>query len=505
MAEGLHLPCLYRPGKATRSGGRAAPAAAGERVDKIVDWACPPSSIVATVPPKHASSPIVLDLPAKIALAVLAGAWLAIGVGGGSARADVLLLVLVRIAAVLGLVLILLLVPRDRLRLQRPLMLFAGAAAIVLAAQLIPLPPSLWASLPGRDFYQQLATVDAVGPVWRPISFSPDLTWNSLLSLLPPLLFVLAVPILGLRIGRWLLIGLWLTILLSGLLGLLQMAAGADSALRFYRFTNPDSATGFFANRNHEAAFLTMGIPLAAWWAARGNVGPRSRRARWLIAGSAVFFLLTAAVTTQSRTGAALVVLSFLLTAAMVVRGTGLRKGTLAALAGGLLVAGALAGVALTRWSDSRFGGPGTEQDLRIKVLPETLEAARTFFPVGAGWGSFAQVYPRFESVEDLSPEYLNHTHSELTQIVIEGGIVAILLLVVFLAWYARATWRAWSAPNGPGASEARLCTVLMALPLVASITDYPLRTPLMACAFAAAAAMLAMATREPAARSPTG
>jgi O-antigen ligase len=96
----------------------------------------------------------------------------------------------------------------------------------------------------------------------------------------------------------------------------------------------------------------------------------------------------------------------------------------------------------------------------------------------------------------------MNHTHSELTQIVIEGGVVAILLLLLFLFWYLRATWRAWSAPNAPGIAEARLCTVLMALPLVASITDYPLRTPLMACAFAAAAAMLAIATREGAARS---
>lgn len=434
-------------------------------------------------------------------LAVIVCVWLAIGMGGGSARSDILLLVLVRLGAVVGLALLLLLVPRDRLHLQRPLLLFAGAAAIVLIVQLIPLPPSLWAALPGRDFYQALAAVDAVGPVWRPISFSPDLTWNSLLSLLPPLLFLIAVPILGVRVGRLLLIGLLITILLSGLLGLLQMAGGADSALRFYRVTNPDSATGFFANRNHEAAFLTMGIPLAAWWAGRGNLGPRLRRARWLIAGSAVLFLLTAAVTTQSRTGAALVVLSFLLTGALIIRGTGLGKKTLALLAGGVLLAGALSAIALTRWSDARLGLAEARQDLRIQVLPETLEAARTFFPVGAGWGSFAQIYPRFESIEDLSPEYLNHAHTELTQIVIEGGVFAILLLLVFLVWYVRAAWRAWRAPNGPGVAEARVCTVLLALPLVASITDYPLRTPLMACAFAAAAALLAIATREAAAR----
>jgi len=453
------------------------------------------------VNPRQPSSRIILDAPARIALAVIAAAWVAACLGGGSARADVPLLVAVRLAAVVGLTLLLLLVPRDRLRAQRPLLFFAGAVASVLAIQLIPLPPSLWAALPGRDFYQVLAGVAGVGPVWRPISFAPDLTWNSLLSLLPPLLFLLAVPVLGTRVSRWLLIGLWITILLSGLLGLLQMAGGPDSPLRFYRINNQDSAIGFFANRNHQAAFLAMGVPIAAWWASRGNLPPRVRRARWLISGSAVLFLLIAAVMTQSRMGGALVILSFLLTAALIIRATGLRKTTLAALAGAGLVVVALAGVGLSTWSEARLAVSAVDQDLRVKVLPETIEAAKTFFPIGAGWGSFAEIYPRFESVEDLAPEYLNHTHSELTQIVIEGGVAAVVLLLVFLLWYGRAVWRAWSGPSVHGTPEARLCTVLMALPLVGSITDYPLRTPLMACAFAAAAAVLAIALREGAAR----
>lgn len=453
------------------------------------------------VTPRQSSSRIILDAPAKISLAVIAGVWLVACLGGGSSRADMPLLAAVRLFAVVGLALLLLLVPRERLRVHRPLLLFAGAVAIVLAIQLIPLPPSLWAALPGRDFYQVLAGVDGLGGVWRPISFAPDLTWNSLLSLLPPLLFLLAVPVLGTRVSRWLLIGLWITILASGLLGLMQMAGGADSPLRFYRISNTDSAIGFFANRNHQAAFLTMGIPLAAWWAGRGNVAPRLRRARWLIAGSAVLFLLTAAVMTQSRMGGVLVLLSFLLTAALIVRGAGLRKGTLAGLAAAGLAAAGLAAVGLTTWSESRLSVSRAEEDLRIRVLPETLEAARTFFPIGAGWGSFAQVYPRFESIEDLAPEYLNHTHNELTQIVIEGGVAAIALLLVFLLWFARAAWRAWSGPGVHGTPEARLCTILMVLPLIGSITDYPLRTPLMACAFAVAAAILATALREGGAR----
>jgi O-antigen ligase len=450
------------------------------------------------VTPRPKSSRVILDAPAKIALAVIAGTWLFACVTGGSARPDIPWLLLVRLAAVIGAALLLLTVPWGRLRVQRPLLLFTGAAAAVIAVQLVPLPPAIWAALPGREAYAALTSADLGGAVWRPISLAPDLTWNSLLSLLPPLLLILAVPALGGRARRWLLVGLWITILGSGLLGLLQVADGADSALRFYRYTNSDSATGFFANRNHQAAFLAMGIPLAAWWAGRGDAPPRTRRARWMIAGSSVLFLLTAAVMTQSRMGAVVVALALLLTAGFIVRGAGVRRVTLVALAGTGLVAAGLGAMALTTWSDSRADTAMVGEDLRIKVLPETIGAARAFFPVGAGWGSFAPVYPRFESVEDLSPQYLNHAHTEITQIVIEGGIAAILLLILFLGWYVLAVGRAWSGRGvAHGASDARLCTILMALPLVASITDYPLRTPLMACAFAGAATVLAIVLRE--------
>ena len=75
--------------------------------------------------------------------------------------------------------------------------------------------------------------------------------------------------------------------------------------------------------------------------------------------------------------------------------------------------------------------------------------------------------------------------------------MAAILLLILFLLWYGRAIWRVWSGPAVRGASDAGLCTILMALPLIGSITDYPLRTPLMACAFAGAATILSLVLRE--------
>lgn len=426
--------------------------------------------------------------------------WLIALLGGGSARADVPYLLLVRGAALFGLTLMLLLIPPPRLRPARGPLLFAAAAALAIGVQLIPLPPSLWTALPGRSPYEALSQVPAIGAIWRPISLSPDLTWNALLSLLPPLLFVIAVPVLGSRPRRWILKGLLVAILLSGFLGMLQIAGGPSSALRHYQYVNTDSATGFFANRNHQAVFLAMGIPLAVWWGSLDEVEPRRRRGRLVVAGSIILFLLTAAVTTQSRTGAVIVVLSLLLSALYAVKRTGLSRSSMMWIAGGTLLVGALGAAALATWSDYRRGMDAATQDLRIRILPEFLDAASTFFPVGSGFGSFPHVFPRFESAQDLTATYVNHTHSELTQIVIEGGAVAILLLVVFLGWYLVAVRRAWwgrAHASAGAAADARLCTILIALPLVASITDYPIRTPLLACCLAVAAAILSGAGRD--------
>lgn len=428
------------------------------------------------------------DAQTRLALACIGFVWLIITFGGGSSRADVLYLVPVRIAALAGIVVLLLFTTKERLHLQKGPLIFLAAAALLIALSLIPLPYSWWTALPGRSVYAGLSAAPEIGEIARPLSLTPDLTLNALFSLLPPLLFLLAVPAVDLRGQRWILSGLLITILLSGLLGLLQVAGGTESALRHYQFTNPDAATGFFANRNHQAVFLAMGIPLSFWWATRVGKG---RRLRAAIAISCVLFLLTAAVTTQSRMGAITVVLALLLSAAAFYRNLQKRgrRIALAALAlGAVLGAGAIA-----TWSTGRLSLGAVSEDARIRNLPEIIEAGRTFFPVGAGFGSFPDVFLRFESTEDLSPQYMNHAHNDLAEIVVEGGLPALLFLAAFLIWLGLSWRSAWSrkADRLPGSDEARLCAILVVLPLTASLTDYPLRTPLMACAIAIAGAIL--------------
>ena len=114
------------------------------------------------------------------------------------------------------------------------------------------------------------------------ISLSPRATLLALLSGLPAFAIFLVTPGLSLR-QRWQLTRLLLGIgAVSILLGLLQVAEGPSSALRLYAMTNKTEAVGFFANRNHFAAFayviLVLGAASAVEAVRRTGVAPAGGR-----------------------------------------------------------------------------------------------------------------------------------------------------------------------------------------------------------------------------------
>ena len=71
------------------------------------------------------------------------------------------------------------------------------------------------------------------------MSVSPQATWLSLLSLIPPLSIFLAVLLLGYRERHQLSLIILALGLISVFLGLTQVAQGPDSSLRFFEYTNP--------------------------------------------------------------------------------------------------------------------------------------------------------------------------------------------------------------------------------------------------------------------------
>jgi hypothetical protein len=141
---------------------------------------------------------------------------------------------------------------------------FCFIMALVPLAQLVPLPPRIWTELPGHGEIATVLDLLRDQQTWMPISVSPEGTWLSLLSLLPPMVIFLGVIQLSYKQRREVSLLFIAVGVVSVFVGLAQLSQGLTSPLRFFTFTNRSEAVGFFANRNHFAALLYTVLLFAA-------------------------------------------------------------------------------------------------------------------------------------------------------------------------------------------------------------------------------------------------
>jgi O-antigen ligase len=380
---------------------------------------------------------------------------------------------------------------------NRAPLIFLGLLALWIALQLIPLPPALWTSLPGRTLYAETTRVVGIETPWRPIGLTPDLEWASLLSLLPLLAVLLAVPALDEAGRRWILPALVGFVLLSGLLGLAQVTSHSARALRFYQITNAGSAVGLFANRNHQALLLVLGLPMLAALSRMVNLDQRYQSVpKWVALGLAIF-ILPLIVVTGSRGGLLLLAVGVPGAAMLMVGKRGKhgsvreasRYATVIKWLPVVLIAGIIAlAAAFARGSAiDRLFATNLAEEQRSQMLPTLLEMARTFFPFGSGFGSFDSVYRGFEPDGLLNLSYMNQAHNDLVQLVIEGGLPAVFLLIAFMGWVARRAVAHWLSVRQLSDERllGRLATIVVPCILLFSLADYPLRTPTIAVIFA--------------------
>lgn len=281
-------------------------------------------------------------------------------------------------------------------------------------------------------------------------------------------------------------------------LGILQFSQGLGSSLRFYAFTNWDSAVGFFANRNHFAAQIYVTLLLAlVWFAARGHPlfshrTKKSARLVWLGELVSVYVLLLATlIMVQSRAGILLSIVGVAIALVLAPsiwalmrgpRATGSNIGRWVALAvaGGLIVLGFLASDRLT----ARFDATGVTDDRRAALTEMTLEASKDALPLGIGLGNFVPTGNIYEKGDLLVSTYANRAHDDWAEFLLEGGIPAVVFAATFLLWFA---WRAGLAWFGRTDRHGRLTSLLqkvaaaaILLLLLHSFVDYPLRTTAM-------------------------
>ena len=305
----------------------------------------------------------------------------------------------------------------------------------------------------------------------------------------------LAMSQLGWRQRRLASLALLSFALLSVFLGLAQFAQGLDSPLRLY---GPDTdADGFFANRNHFAALLYSAIPIAAAWAIALIGERRLERVAALAALLAILavFILGLGIA-RSRAGLALALMAAMASLAMgwQAQDKKLRGRALLLVAAGLLLGAFLVGEYALGSVLERFDADIT-QDLRLTYVQRTWTAIVHFLPFGSGLGTFVPVYALFEDPSIIRATYANHAHNDWLELLLELGAFGLLLMGGFLVWLCPVLARAWAARglkfDPTSAALSRAGAVIVALLLVHSLVDYPLRTTALSVVFAFAAGLM--------------
>lgn len=363
----------------------------------------------------------------------------------------------------------------------RAMLAISAAILALVVVQLIPLPYALWSALPGRDVAVAMLAAGPGGAPWHALSQDPQATLQSALMLLPAA-GMLAV---GLMLDRTALRGLLLLVLalavLSWALGWLQMIAGIDSNLYFYGDQRELVATGLFSNRNHQADLLCLGAlsaGIALYFLAPAWDG--IRRHRFAIACVAVVLFGAGVAATGSRTGGSLFVPAAVIAIALSLAerrsGRRARRRT-------LLVALAAVAVIAVGWL--LLGQPlarlGASEDLRYSIWPDAWYLARSLWPVGGGFGTFVPSYQQVESLGSVTPLLINAAHDDYLQLLIEGGAAALAIMLAFLVWLGVQARRIAYAPAGRAGWFALAGVALL---LIHSAVDYPLRTEALSTVF---------------------
>lgn len=446
-----------------------------------------------------------LWLRTSVPFVLMVGLLIVLWLAGGASRADAFGQVIVRASAVAGLATALLVCNRHQTVAARPVWWLLGASALLVAAQLIPLPPELWPSLPGRANFAEAGLIAAGAQPWRPMAIVPGAALNALASLLVPLLTLVLFTRLPAD-DRDRLPGLLLAIIAaSTVLGLLQFS-GVRIDNPFINDT-PGFVSGSFANRNHFALFLAIGCVVAPGWA---FLAASSSQWRVPVALGLVLLFVLTILATGSRAGIVLGAVGVAAGFAITWRNAKRQLSQsprwvfpvlLASCAGVVALVIGLSFAADRAVSIDRMFEGEVTADMRGQAFGTVREMIGTYFPAGSGFGSFDPLFRLHEPTRLLQPSYFNHAHNDFLEIVLDGGLAGTALLIAAIGWWVYASVRHWRSKAGSTAMLGKMASAVLLLLLLASSVDYPARTPMMMAVLVLVSGWLAQASS----RSPSG
>jgi hypothetical protein len=333
--------------------------------------------------------PLGVPQPGVIVIIAMIIAAMVLG-GGGTSNpgTEMVLQPLIAFLALLPLV-----VPRlneGLAQVPRTAWVISALVLVVPFVQLIPLPPSLWHALPGREM--EIASLGLIGRAdsWMPWSMAPARTFISLLAMVVPVLILLGVARTDL-VGRvWLCAAIVAVAAVSVMLGAFQLTHFAGHNWTLYSYSHFGVIVGFQANHNAEADLLAIALMACGVIATALAGRVRNRTLFWSGVSFTGAVMVVLIVLTGSRTGIALSTIAlatflFILWplsradfAPRPVAGPGWG----AAAVGVILTIGLLSiDRILSRFADLK--------DSRHDIWLDTIQAIHGVWPLGSGVGSF--------------------------------------------------------------------------------------------------------------------
>lgn len=365
----------------------------------------------------------------------------------------------------------------------------AGAVAVAVF-QSIPFTSALSFEPVSKLAIAQINSELGVSGQWRALALVPFLNENAIFSLAIPV----AVLLLGCQLQRQERTALLLVMLaiglFSGFWGLLQITGSQQGPLYMYNLTNDGAAVGLFANRNHQATLLACLFPLLAGYAMSGVSSPEQARSRGITAIAAAIFLVPLILVTGSRSGLVLAIIGALL-ALLIYKApkVGVEKrrrpksrAAVYAVAGlGAITLGAITILMSRAQAVSRLSSRNAAEDLRVQIWEPIAEMSVGFLPLGSGVGSFAFTYRVYEPDSQLMASYINQAHNDFIDVFLTAGAPGLLILIFALASVVRVGLTAFrkSRDDSQSVLFMKLGMAVSVLIAIASITDYPVRTPI--------------------------
>lgn len=423
--------------------------------------------------------PIKSGLFPILLIAMILILWLA----GGASRANVAGQIVVRAAAWIALVIAALAGRRVNFGEQRPVLLIMLAALALPVFQLVPLPPGVWHTLPGHQFMNAAGVLVGEGQPWRPLSISPGATANAAASLVVPfaILILLAGSSKSERV--WLPGFLLALMAASTLVGLVQFS-GSNVHQPLINYTY--GVSGTFANRNHFALFLALGCLIAPVW---GLSESRHSKVRIPLSFALLMLFILTVLASGSRAGMALAALALIIAPFMVrdqlvrqLRGKSRWALPIAlALLFGLVAIFIVVSLTLGRAASiDRLFVQDVALDMRSKGLPVILSMIKEYFPFGIGFGNFDRAFRMNEPFNLLKLTYFNEAHNDYLGIALDGGIVGLAIVAAATLWWLYASFFVWRYAEASRVVTGRLGSAMLLLLFLASVVDYPARTPMM-------------------------